>query len=162
MISLDGSEGEALALDPSQPRPLLALSHDGLYFARDFVNSSDLRSMPPKTIALEPACSVSGRLVDAATGRPFSGFTVLFSYQDDEERSIPRVLAPLTTDVEVRFSIRGLIPNLRLSVSFEEPHVPGTFIGTSQIHRPGSLKHLTLRAREARDLGDLRISNQAR
>jgi len=158
MTTLDGSEAEALALDPSRPRPLLALSHDGLYFARDVLEVTGPLPMPPKTIVLGPASSVSGRLLDAATGRPLSGCTVSITYQTDDDHHIPRVPAPLPADVEGRFVIRGLIPDLPLSVSFQEPPHPLT--GPSPAHRPDSLGRLTLGAREDRDLGDLRISTQ--
>ena len=116
--------------------------------------------MPPKTIALEPAGSVSGRLLDTATGRPLSGFAVLIAYLNDDERHIPRVLTPQTADVEGRFVIRGLIPDHRLSVSFQESPHSGFFIGASPVYRPVSLQSMTLRAREDRDLGELRISIQ--
>ena len=157
MTSLEGSEAEALALDPSHPRPLLALSHDGRYFARDVIDSTGVVPMPPKTIVLEPAGSVSGRLVDAATGRALSGYTVWISPSLEDADRIPGVAAPVKSDIGGRFLFRGVIPDIPVSVTIRPPTDPKNLMGSWRDYRPDALRSLTLRAREARDLGDVRI-----
>jgi RNA polymerase sigma factor (sigma-70 family) len=81
MVVLDGWEAEVLALDPARPRELIAISNDGMYFARTVVRVAD---PPRRTIWLEPIGSVSGRLLDAATGRPLAGYQAMFTLRPNQ------------------------------------------------------------------------------
>ena len=154
MTVLDGSEAEALALDPAEPREVIALSNDGRYSGRTTVGVTDPQ---PRTIRLEPAGSASGRLLDASSGRPLAGYSARLTYLKDEDLAVdmynnarvPRVVEPVKTDDDGRFVIPGLIPGLRASISFQQ--------GASQ---PAQVFGLVLRAGETRDLGDLRITKQ--
>jgi RNA polymerase sigma factor (sigma-70 family) len=146
-VDLIGSEAEVLALDASKPREVIALSNDGMYYTRTFVRAADSQ---PRSIRLEPSGSVSGRLLDASTGRPLAGYRALFTDQFENNR-VPRMAEPGTTDAEGRFAIRGLIPGLRASIAFDLP------FGTGPLHRPESVQNLVLRTGETRDLGNLRV-----
>jgi hypothetical protein len=153
IVVFDGGEVEALALDVAKPRELIALSNDGMHFAKTFVGAGDL---PRGTIWLEPAGSVCGRLLDAATGRPLAGYRALFTDQLENNNHIPRLADLGTTVAGGRFTIRGLIPGLGGSIGFDLP------FGTGPLYRPAALQNLVVRAGEARDLGDLRISTRMR
>ncbi|MDB5301681.1 MAG: blaR1 3, partial [Phycisphaerales bacterium] len=76
-VVLDGAEAQALALEPGKPRQMTAISNDGKYAGRTTVGAED---MQPMTIRLEPAASVSGRLLNESTGRPLAGYSVYFAH----------------------------------------------------------------------------------
>ncbi len=159
MTALDGSEAEALALDPAEPRKVIALSKDGRYYARTTVGVGDPQ---PRTIRLEPAGSASGRLLDASSGRPLAGHQVRVNYLKDknlavgpnDNAQVPRVAEPAKTDDDGRFVIPGLIPGLGVSISFQEPPL------AVEVYQFDPLRGLVLRDGETRDLGDIRIRTQ--
>ncbi|MGC1276045.1 MAG: carboxypeptidase-like regulatory domain-containing protein [Planctomycetaceae bacterium] len=157
-IALDDSDAEVVGLEQGQPREVTAISSDGRLVARTFVG---VDGPQPTTIRLEPAGTVSGRLMDATTGQPLANFTIPISYPDPasagEKR--PRYLTwPMTevvkTDADGRFVIGGLFPGLAAAISFREPSRPGV-IPPEQVYKPGSLQELVLRPEEVREFGDL-------
>ena len=77
-LVLDGSEAEAVGLEPGKPREVIATSNDGKYAGMASVSTDDPQS---KTIRLERAGSISGRLVDEATGHPLPGYPITFAWQ---------------------------------------------------------------------------------
>ena len=142
------SEAEATGLDPDRPREVLVISNDGRFFARSPV---PVEPKEPLTIRLEPVGSVSGRLVDDA-GLPLANHQVIFSYSSDiSERDIaprgriPRPTGQVVTEADGRFRLVGLVPGLRVSVSFQEPSRPG-FVGHLGTYQPAAGRDLTFRS----------------
>jgi hypothetical protein len=157
-VSIDGSEAEVLALEPGTPREVITTSNDGKYAARFFVGTDDPQ---PETIRLEPAGSITGRLVDASTGLPLAGYSATFNYPGEgatRSERFGRWGGQVKTDGNGRFLIRSVIAGDRAAISFQEPVRP--FI-QARDHKPDSLRGLVLRSGEVRDVGDIRIQPSA-
>src|SRR5262245_1115390 len=155
---LDGSEAEVLALEPSKPRQVIAASRDGKYAASRFVRTDDPQ---PKAIRLEPTGSLSGRLLDASTGRPLAGYAAWLAYphkEDYEGMLVVWLGERVKTAADGRFRIGGVIPGLGAAIELQEPVQPGA---AAQAFQPNSLQDLVVRAGEVRSLGDIRIEPSA-
>jgi beta-lactamase regulating signal transducer with metallopeptidase domain len=143
-VILDGSEAEALALEPGKPRQVIAKSKDGKHVVRTFVSTEDPQ---PRTIQLGRAGSITGRIVDA-NGKPV---TALLSHDQQarlapDSDSIPQVRA----DAKGRFRIDALLPGVRYSGEIRGGAGDTEVLGKA-------FKDVVLRAGEVRDLGDIRI-----
>ena len=151
-IVLDGSEAEVVALTPGEPREVVAISSDGKYTVKTVVSTDD---PPARTIRLEAAGKVSGRLLDASTGRPLAGYTVSLRYDRDTKNWLAsQGIEP--PDAEGRFLVRSLIPGRVASISFQAPH-PAWDYPTPHVHQPNSLRNLVLGIGEVRNVGNIRI-----
>jgi hypothetical protein len=151
-VVFDGSEVEVLALEPSKPRIVTVVSTDGKFTSKTVVDADDPQ---PMTIQLEPAASVSGRLLEDTTGLPLAGYTPMITAH-------PFFTGLLKTDTDGRFVIHHLLPTFGTSISFQEPHLPSMGVGyTMKVYRPAALQDLVLSKDEARDLGDIRIQPPA-
>ena len=155
-IILDGSEAEALALESGKPCRIIALSNDRQYTVQIEV-SADQSLL--QTIQLEPAASISGRLVDDSTGRPLAEYSVSMSYAGNNA-SLAQLAMPATTDSDGRFLVSGLLPGIRASASFHEPVQPAA-IGAPHAYQDSSARDIVLRSGKVEDLGDLRIKRSA-
>ena len=125
------------------------ISIDGKYVAQAFV---DVVSRQPQTIQLVEAASISGRVVDAATGEPLPDCSISIIYNPPSWRE------PAETDADGRFTIGGLIPGLGVSFSIQEAKQPWMGIGPVPIHKPDSPRDVMLNAGEVRNLGEIRIT----
>jgi hypothetical protein len=158
-VVLDGSEAEAIALEADNPRQILAISSDGKYIVRDRVLINDPE---PKTIRLEPSATVSGRLLDDATGQPRANYNIWVSYpKNDRVQMHYNLTRNIKTDAQGRFEIVGLFPELPALVSFQEP--AQGFMKTPKLFSPETTKNVILTSGESRDLGEIRVrQDQAR
>ncbi|MGH7135844.1 MAG: hypothetical protein ACREHD_08900, partial [Pirellulales bacterium] len=157
-VVFDGSEAEVLALEPGKPRPVIAFSNDGKYAAKTMVGADDLQ---PLTVPLEPTGSVSGRLLKASTGLPLAGYSALIAYSGADNVRPFLANEPLKTGTDGRFLIRGLMPGLGASISFQEPLPANSWMYTCEVYKPDSLRNLVLRAGEVRDVGEIRVKPSA-
>jgi RNA polymerase sigma factor (sigma-70 family) len=163
LVVLTGSEAEVLALDPARPRALLVLSNDGASYARASITTAD---PDPRTIRLQPAGTVTGHLVDAATGGALAGYTVSIHYPGEVSLEdvvlIPRLMEQVVTRSDGRFRVRGIIPGLTASLLFTAPVRPETIIGPGTQYQHPAARGLVLPEGAVRELGELRIQRGAR
>lgn len=160
-VELEGSEVEILALEPGNPREVAAVSADGNLIAQTSVDAED---RGPLTIQLQPAASVAGHLLDAATGRPLVDYRVSVRYAVPKDTFMsPRAWLSTpakgqsNTDADGRFHLRALMPGLAQSISLRGPKPEGAF-NTAPVYRPEPLQEITLEIGEIRELGDIRIA----
>jgi hypothetical protein len=155
-VVFEGSEAEVFALEPEERREVFVTSIEGKLAARFRVSINDPQ---PRTVRLEPAGSVSGRLLDAATDLPLADYWVTLKYLRGvaavSERGA-RWGGQVKTDWQGRFVFRTVLTGRVASLSFTEP---APFMGTPQVHKPESLRRLVLDTGETRDLGAIRIRN---
>ena len=132
-----------MALDPKQPRPLF-FRHDEKKLA-GFVSARGDES-GPLTVRLQPAGTVTGRLLDD-DGQPRRGVRINVSYAKGQFG--PRYYSPFldpTLAGDGRFRIEGLIPGVRYEVTTRSGNeVLGELVSG-----------LALEPGEMRDLGDVR------
>ena len=143
-VILDGSEAEALALEPGKPREVIATSGDGKYIVKTSVSADDLR---PATIRLEPAGSITGRIVDD-NGKPVKA--LLSPDQQTKAAADVGYIPQVRSDADGRFRIVGLLAGLRYSGEIRGRNSDSERVGTA-------FENVVLRAGEVRDLGDIRI-----
>jgi len=143
IVKLDSAEFTARALDPGRPRPI-AFRHDGKKLAAMVVAKGDEKG--PLTVRLQPAASVTGRLLDDE-GRPSRGLRVEVRYTKGQfgPRFIDTWLQATPGD-DGRFRIEGLNPGVAYDLA---PRTNNTLLG----YVAAGLK---LRPGEVRDLGDVR------
>jgi hypothetical protein len=145
-IVLDGPEVEILGLEPGNPRELVVFSNDDKYAIKTFVRTDDPQ---PRTIRLEPAGSIIGRIVDK-DGKPLKALLSPLQAPSvpvtaGDSGSIPQT----RTDAEGRFRIAPLLPGLSYGAE-----VRG---GTNDVEVLGkAFENIILRAGEVRDLGEIR------
>jgi hypothetical protein len=143
-VTLDGSEAEVIGLAPGKPREVIATSADGKLSARAVVSANDPQ---PKTIKLEAAGSVTGRLVDE-NGKPLQA--ILGPAPKDIRWDIG-MIGETPTDADGRFRLGSLRHWQSYSVRvFRGSKIAGMLF-----------EDLTIRPGEARDLGDIRIKAAA-
>ena len=148
-LVFDGAEAEAVGLEPGKPRELIATSNDRKYAGMASVSTDDPQ---PKTIRLERAGSLSGRLVDEATGRPLAGYPVTFTCK----HRVPGPAESMKTDANGRFLIPDMVPGIGVSISFKDLVAKGDF-GQPKAYQPDSLRDVIPAPGAVRDLGDIRI-----
>jgi hypothetical protein len=153
-VVFEGSEAEVLALEPGQRREVFVTSNDGKHTGRFRVTTEDPE---PRTIKLDSAGSIEGRLLDAATDLPLADYSVSLKYPRDvagkRERDA-RWGGQVKTDGNGRFVFRTVIAGRVASLSFTEP---APFMVRPQGHKPESLRRLVLGEGETRDVGAIRI-----
>ena len=150
-VILEGDGFEALALDPTRPRPGFALSADGRLSA-----GFELVGDPaePLVVRMDLAPTLTGRVLDPS-GKPIAnadGFLGFVSHEVVEDGEVPRLprAAPPRTDADGLFLVRGLFPGQPFRVFFKD-HRNVTYEITPK-------EGLKLAPGEARDLSDVRPS----
>jgi hypothetical protein len=148
MVELDSDAFAARALDPGRPRPLV-FRHDRKKLAAVVVATGDEKG--PLTVRLQPAGTVTGRLVDD-DGRPRHDVQIEVRYAEGQfgRRSFNPFLKAAPGD-DGRFQIDGLIPGVAYDLSPRTGDAPLDPVAAG----------LRLQSGEARDLGDVKIG-QAR
>jgi RNA polymerase sigma factor (sigma-70 family) len=133
------------AVDPQEHRSLVFL-HEARHLARavEFHGSEP----NPLTVRLEPAGTITGRLVDA-DGQPRGGVSFLIYFEKKDDGSVPRHFPErVTTDREGRFGIKGLAAGLMYQI-IEAGKAPNDLVAVVA-------KKLSVKAGESKDLGDVR------
>jgi hypothetical protein len=145
MVPLKSEAFVAIALDPKQSRPLF-FRHEQRKLVAVFMAQGD--KPEPLTVRLQPAGTVTGRLLDD-DGRLRTGVNIIVNYT--ERKFGPGYYWPEvspTLDQDGRFRIEGLVPGMAYDLGLR---VGGTtFLGDFA-------KGLTLQSGESRDLGDVRF-----
>jgi hypothetical protein len=148
-VVLDGSEAEAIGLETGKDRQLQVTSGDGKLIARALISTDDLL---PKTIWLQRACTITGRLVDQE-GKPVKATVmppqVPIANVTDELGFVPSV----SSDEEGRFALGPLYPDLHYSA---EIHGGGAW-NNDLLGK--AFEELVLHPGETRDLGDIQINS---
>jgi RNA polymerase sigma factor (sigma-70 family) len=145
----DSAEFTLENVDPRRP-PLLIFRHPEQNLAARQEVRGDEKG--PLTARLQPGGKVTGRILDAA-GQPLAnaGISVLLGKQDGQFPPVQTFLASARTDKEGRFTIAGLLPETELillvGIAEKEGDVGRTIHGVNDV---------TLKAGEAKDLGDLK------
>lgn len=135
--------------------------------ARNLVASADVTGVPPESmeIRLRPGASVTGRLLDHE-GNPIEGAYVISEFMRlratvGHLAEMPRDVGPVpaagrraTTDENGRFEINGLIPGLKYTARFVISRRTGNVRGPRVVP---IFTDLTLKSRETKDLGDVRV-----
>jgi RNA polymerase sigma factor (sigma-70 family) len=136
-------------VDPRRP-PLVIFRHPEKNLAVRLEVRGDEKD--PLTARLQPGGKLTGRVLDAG-GRPLANARIdlLLGKKDGQLPRVQTFLAGARTDKEGRFTIEGVLPEtgLMLLVGFSEKEGD---LGRT-IH---SVEDLTLKAGEAKDLGDLK------
>jgi protocatechuate 3,4-dioxygenase beta subunit len=143
---LAGAEFTAYGLDPDAPRRLYA-QHD----SRSLIGvlTLDGKETGPAVLKLEPAATVTGRVVDR-DAKPLKDFRVSASYDDPEigillnTRQLNNT-TPVRTDAAGHFTLPNIPPGL--AVQFDAQKKGGGSLG----HRT---RKQTLKAGQTLDLGD--------
>ena len=155
-VILEGSEAEVLALEPEKPRNIVATSNDGKYVARTTISMTDL---PMKTIPMEPAAAIIGRIVDRA-GMPFKA--ILSPKQQPlrfdaagniEEQPTIGTIPSATADADGRFHISPLFPGQHYSAEIRGGVWNNELLGKA-------FEDVVLNAGEVRDLGDIQVERR--
>jgi RNA polymerase sigma factor (sigma-70 family) len=144
IVTLTAGAFTAIALDPKQPRPLF-FRHDERKLAAVVMAKGD--ESGPLDVRLQPAGTVTGRLVDDE-GQPRTGVTVNVNFGEGQFGSrfyTTFMNRPVGSDG--RFRIEGLIPAVKYDI--------GARTGNTMLGGLGL--GLTLRPGEIRDLGDVKI-----
>ena len=145
IVKLASDAFTARALDPKQPRPLV-FRHDEKKLAAVLVARGDEKG--PLTVHLQPAGTVTGRLLDP-DGQPRRGVRISVGYAKGQFG--PRYYSPLQDprpDDDGRFRIEGLIPGVAYDLGARNGNTSfGTF-ATGLKLQPG----------ETRDLGDVKAA----
>ena len=158
MVLVDDREAEVVGLSPNEPRELLAATGDGKYVVRTEVRAEDAQ---PRLVQLEPAASVSGRLVDDASGRPLARYEASIRHEvQPVEWVYPLVpsIEPVKTDGDGRFQLGGLLPGQAASLAFLAPEDPKKGWSDRGSYKPESLQQLLFGVGEVLDVGDIRVS----
>jgi hypothetical protein len=145
--TLAGPDFTATLVDPARPRYLMA-RHSG----RNLAGAVAIKGEGPVELKLEPAATVTGRLVDA-DGRPIAGARLGVGYQGEKDVATPSTSGRsqderILTDRDGRFRVEGLVAGLK------------TMLWASRDGRPlktgeAFLEGINLRPGEAKDLGDV-------
>ncbi len=156
-VAVDGSEVDIIGLSPARPRRVVAVSNDGRFIG---VNEIHIDDPQPRTITLERAASVAGRLVDAETKQPLANFSVQLSYPSPD-RFDPNNLhvasrEQVKTDADGRFRIGRAVPNRPVAITFIEP--PSSSKMGVDDFQPPAFQHLVLGIDETREVGDVPIN----
>jgi hypothetical protein len=133
------------AVDPHGRRSLVFL-HPEKRLVKALEVTGDARG--PLTVRLEPAGTVTGRLVDEdGLPRPRVDMLVHFTRKDTDSLAehLPR---RITTDGEGRFRVEGLAPGLSYQINLAGKP-PNTTIGNVAVG-------LSVKSGETRDLGDVK------
>jgi hypothetical protein len=150
MVRLTSAAFTAVALDPKQPRPLF-VRHDEKKLAGFVMAKGD--ESGPLIVRLQPAGTVTGRLVDE-DGRPRSGgvrINVSYGKGQFGRRYFFTFLTPAPGD-DGRFRVEGLIPGVAYDLGVRTADTLFDF------DRPA--KDLKLQPGETRDLGDVRAQSR--
>ena len=155
-VILEGSEAEVLALEPDKPRNIVATSNDGKYVARTTISMTDPAM---KTIPMEPAATIVGRIVDRA-GMPFKA-TLSPKQQplrfdaagNIEEQPTIGTIPSATADVGGRFHTSPLFPGQHYSAEIRGGVWNNELLGKA-------FEDVVLNAGEVRDLGDIQIERR--
>jgi RNA polymerase sigma factor (sigma-70 family) len=126
------------AFNPRRPRSVL-FQHE----ARKLVGILDVPTdaATPMTVRMQPACSISGRLLDT-DGQPRANVELEVSFLPPKREAWTHHLPNrISTDAQGRFSLGGLIPGLEYELSDRQNQIK--IVGLT---RPG----------ESKDLGDVR------
>ncbi|HEX5269030.1 MAG TPA: carboxypeptidase-like regulatory domain-containing protein, partial [Gemmataceae bacterium] len=100
----------------------------------------------PVTVTLDPAASVSGKLVDAG-GRPLAHLSITVTFRRSKDEPLEMHSRDLRTDAEGKFRIDGLLPGMSYSA---DVHPPDTN------YHQSLFEGLTLKAGESKDLGTVK------
>jgi hypothetical protein len=101
------------AFNPSRPRPVLFV-HEGRRLGARLVPPGG--GPEPLTVKLEPAATLTGRLIDAG-GLPRAGASLPVVWSDKHfDVSFPHLPAGARSDALGRFRVEGLVPGLRYSL----------------------------------------------
>ncbi len=144
IVKLPSSEFTARGLDPKRPRPVV-FRHDEEKLTAVVVARGDERG--PLTVRLQPAGTVTGRLLDE-DGHPLRGIRINNRYANGQfgpGTPFPRLKESLGEDG--RFRIEGLIPGVTYDVGASQGL---SFFGDFATG-------LKLRPGETRDLGDVKL-----
>jgi hypothetical protein len=144
IVKLTSGKFTAMGLDPKRPRPLV-FRHDGKKLTAVVVAKGDEGG--PLTVRLEPAATVTGRLLDDV-GKPRRGVMIDVNYA--KGRFGPNYYFPFlnpTLGDDGRFRIEGLIPGVPYDLSVRTDSTRLGDLATGVKLEPGG----------SRDLGDVRI-----
>jgi hypothetical protein len=122
------------AFNPRRPRSVI-FQHE----ARKLVGILDVPTdaNTPMTVRLQPACSVSGRLVDA-DGQPRANVELEVSFLPPKREAWTHHLPNrISTDAQGRFEVGGLIPNVEYTLSDRKGE-----IRVGNLRRPGMHENL--------------------
>jgi|GEM_PF-2593660 len=151
VVVLAGSEAQAVALVPDQPRKLVAVTTDGKYVGHAMITAGDAQ---PKSIRLEPAALISGRLIDAANDKPLADFDVTLREPD----TAASLRNGIHTDADGRFVLGSLSASKSVSLRIQEPRDLNKGFGTvGEAYQPDALTDLQLKPGQHRALGDVRV-----
>ncbi len=150
-IELDGSEAEVMALEPGKPRQIVAMSRDGKYAVATFLKGDD---PGPATIRLEPAASITGRIVDEK-GRPVQALlSPAPPPRDAEMAADPGTVLGFQqtrTDADGRFRLSPMLAG-RYSGEIRGAPSDSAVVGMA-------FENLVLRSGETRDVGEIRVKS---
>jgi RNA polymerase sigma factor (sigma-70 family) len=144
VVQLTSSDFTARGLDPKRPRPIV-FRHDEEKLTAVVVARGDERG--PLTVRLQPAATVTGRLLDE-DGHPLRGIRINDRYakgQFGPGTPFPRLEVSLGEDG--RFRIEGLIPGVAYDLGASQGL---SFLGDFAAG-------LKLQPGETRDLGDVKV-----
>jgi RNA polymerase sigma factor (sigma-70 family) len=133
------------AVDPKCHRSLVFL-HEEKHLAK--VIELQGSEPNPLMVRLEPAGTITGRLVEAE-GLPRPGVSCLIFFEKKDDGSVPRYFPErVKTDREGRFRVEGLAAGLRYQI-IEAGKPPKDLVAVVA-------KGLSVRAGETKDLGDVK------
>ena len=147
IVKLASGKFTAMGLDPKRPRPLV-FRHDGKKLTAVVVARGDEGG--PLTVRLEPAATVTGRLLDD-DGRPRRGVRIDVNYARGQFG--PNYYFPFlnpTLGDDGRFRIEGLIPGVPYDVSVRTDSTRLGDLATGVKLEPGG----------SRDLGDVKFKSE--
>lgn len=166
-VVAEGAQIEVVGLQPGERRELLATTSTAegrvTLAGRTFVEA-DVEQ--PLEVRLDGPATISSTLLNAKTGEPLEGYSVLVSYPQmlgsSSEMGIiwppPGTSDPPKTDAQGRFTVPGVLPHIGVSLRFREPREQATGpFGSAQTYTPDDPPELVLSPFEIRALDPLRI-----
>ncbi len=143
---LPGADFTATLVDPARPRYLMAR-----HAAENLAGAVAIKGDGPIELKLEPAATLTGRLIDA-DGRPISGARMGVGYKGDKDIAAPTTSGRaqderILTNGDGRFRVQGLIAGLKAMLWASKEGRP---LRTSE-----AFEGIGLRPGETKDLGDV-------
>jgi RNA polymerase sigma factor (sigma-70 family) len=137
------AEFSVYGLEPGQGRTLF-LQHEG----RNLVGRYEIKGDEhgPIAVTLQPAASVTGKVVDD-NGRPLGHGAIMLTFRREKGGPLETHWRDVRTDAEGKFRIDGLLPGMIYSATVQPPN---------SAYRRSIFEALTLKAGESKDVGTVK------